>query len=100
MGAPVSREPVDSGLRRANIDTAKATRDRVAADMNVTKLQVSTWAADAFLTIGAAQQTVVEARAGVERARVLSQVLIRWHQTNCAREPMHRARKPNLRWCK
>jgi outer membrane protein TolC len=41
----------------------------------VTKLQVATAAADAFLTIAAAQQTVVAARAGVERARVLNEVI-------------------------
>jgi hypothetical protein len=43
--------------------------------VNVTKLQVATAAADAFLTIAAAQQTVVAARAGVERARVLNDVI-------------------------
>ena len=75
VGTLVSWEPIDFGLRQANVDIAKATRDRSAADLNVTKLQVSTAAADAFLTIAAAQQTVVAARAGVERARALSQVI-------------------------
>lgn len=74
-GALVSWEPVDFGLRQAIVDSAKATRDRAAADVNVTKFQVSTAAADVFLTIAAAQQTVVAAKAGVERARVLSQVI-------------------------
>src|SRR5262249_39993929 len=55
--------------------TAKAARDRAAAEVNVTKLQIATAAADAFLTIAAAQQTVVAARAGVERARVLNAVI-------------------------
>ena len=71
----VSWEPVDFGLRKANVETAKATKDRAAAEANVTKLQVATAAADAFLTIAAAQQTVVAARAGVERARVLNEVI-------------------------
>jgi outer membrane protein len=75
VGALVSWEPVDFGLRKANIETAKATRDRAAAEVNVTKLQVATTAADAFLTIAAAQQTVVASRAGVERARVLNEVI-------------------------
>ena len=75
VGGLVSWEPVDFGLRQANVDIAKAARARAAADVNVTKLQVSTAAADAFLTIAAAQQTVIAARAGVERARVLSQVI-------------------------
>jgi outer membrane protein TolC len=74
-GALVSWEPFDFGLRRSAVDTAKATRDRARADANVTKLQVATAAADAFLTIAAAQQTVIAARAGVERARVLDQVI-------------------------
>src|SRR5437762_2209145 len=75
VGTLVSWEPVDFGLRKANVETAKATRDRAAAEVNVTKLQVATAAADAFLTIAAAQQTVVAARAGVERARVLNDVI-------------------------
>jgi outer membrane protein len=75
VGTLVSWEPVDFGLRQANVDVAKAGRDRTAADVNVTKLQVASAAADAFLTVAAAQQTVVAARAGVERARVLSQVI-------------------------
>src|SRR5437588_11376860 len=45
VGALVSWEPIDFGLREANVDTAKAARDRAAADVNVTKLQVSTAAA-------------------------------------------------------
>jgi outer membrane protein TolC len=75
LGALVSWEPFDFGLREANVDVAKAGRDRTAAEVNVTKLQVATAAADAFLTIAAAQQTVVAARAGVDRARALSQVI-------------------------
>jgi outer membrane protein len=71
----VSWEPIDFGLRQATVDSAKAIRDRATAEVNVTKLQVSTAAADAFLTIAAAQQTVVAARAGVERARVLNEVI-------------------------
>src|SRR6266576_1750348 len=75
VGALVSWEPVDFGLRKANVETAKATRDRAAAEVNVTKLQVAAAAADGFLTIAAAQQTVVAAHAGVERARVLNNVI-------------------------
>src|SRR5882724_9170537 len=75
VGTLVSWEAVDFGFRKANVETAKATKDRSAAEVNVTKLQVATAAADAFLTIAAAQQTVVAARAGVERARVLNDVI-------------------------
>jgi len=45
------------------------------AQVNVTKLQVAAAAADAYLTILAAQQTVTAAKAGVERARVLNQIV-------------------------
>src|SRR5260370_32202352 len=75
VGALVSWEPVDYGLRREKVETAKATRDRTVAEVNVTKLQVAAAAADGFLTIAAAQQTVVAARAGVERASVLNNVI-------------------------
>src|SRR5437016_5510184 len=47
VGALVTWEPVDFGLRRANVEAAEAVRDRAAAEVNVTKLQVSIAAADA-----------------------------------------------------
>lgn len=74
-GGLLSWEPFDFGLRRANVETAMATRDRAAAEVNVTKLQVATAAADAFLTVAAAQQTVLAARAGVDRATTLNTVI-------------------------
>jgi outer membrane protein len=75
VGALVSWEPIDFGLRRATVDIAVARRDRTAAEVNVRKLQIATAAADAFLTIAAAQQTVLAARAGVDRASTLNQVI-------------------------
>lgn len=75
VGALVSWEPLDFGLRGATVSAAKATRDRANAEVNVTKLQVVATAADAFLTIAAAEQTVVAAKAGVERAQVLERVI-------------------------
>ena len=75
VGALVSWEPIDFGLRGASVDAAKATRNRANAEVNVTKLQVAGTAAEAFLTIAAAEQTVVAAKAGVERAQVLEQVI-------------------------
>src|SRR6266581_4983932 len=48
VGTLVSWEPIDFGLRRANVETAEATRNRATAEVNVTKLQVATAAADAF----------------------------------------------------
>ena len=73
VGALVSWEPFDFGLRNANVNVATSVRQQLSAQVNVTKLQVATAAADAFLTILAAQQTVTEARAGVDRATVLNQ---------------------------
>src|SRR5438309_8030625 len=64
VGTLVSWEPIDFGLRRASVDAAKATRDRAKAEVNVTTLQVAGTAVDAFLTIAAAEQTVVAAQAG------------------------------------
>ena len=73
VGALVSWEPFDFGLRRANVHVAQLARDRAQAQVAVTRLQAGIAAADAFLTIQAAQQTVLAARAGVERARVFNQ---------------------------
>jgi outer membrane protein TolC len=75
VGVLVSWEPIDFGLRRATVEHAKAARDRAAAEVNVTRLQVSTAAAEAFLTIVAGQQTLIAAEAGVERARVINEVV-------------------------
>lgn len=75
VGALVTWEPIDFGLRKANVETAQASKNKAAAEVNVTKLQVAVATADAFLTIAAAEQTVVAARAGVERERVLNDVI-------------------------
>lgn len=75
VGGLVSWEPIDFGLRKANVDLAKSVRDQLKAQVDVTKLQVATAAADAFLTILAAQETVTAARAGVDRARILNRTV-------------------------
>jgi outer membrane protein len=71
LGVFISWEPFDFGLRKANVQVAESVRERANADVAVTRFQVGVAAADAFLTILAAQQTVLAARAGVERARAL-----------------------------
>lgn len=73
VGTLVTWEPFDFGVRRANVDLAASVREQLSAQVNVTKLQVGTAAADAFLSILAAQETVTAARAGVDRAIVLNQ---------------------------
>jgi outer membrane protein TolC len=74
-GVLVSWEPFDFGLRKANVDIAEAARNRAGTQIAVTRLQVATAAADAFLTMLAARQTVTAARAGFERARVTHEVV-------------------------
>jgi outer membrane protein len=75
VGTLVQWEPFDFGLRRANVESALAARDRAGAQVAVTRLDATAAAADGFLTILAAQQTVTAAEAGVERARVLTEVV-------------------------
>jgi outer membrane protein TolC len=72
VGALVSWEPFDFGLRKANVDVASAARRELNAQVSVTRLQVATAAADGFLTILAAQESVTAARAGVDRAGTLN----------------------------
>src|SRR6266511_3979781 len=69
LGALVSWEPFDFGLRSATVGVAQSVRESANAQVGVTRLQVGTAAADAFLTIVAARQIMQAAAAGVERAR-------------------------------
>ncbi len=69
-GALLSWEPFDFGLRRAGVKVAETARNQAAADLAVTRLEVATGAADAFLTVLAAQARVRAAQANVERMRV------------------------------
>ncbi len=73
VGGLVSWEPFDFGARRARVDVARAARDRAEAESALQRLEVGTAAADAFLTVLAAQEVVKAAQASVERARVLDQ---------------------------
>ncbi len=74
-GVLVSWEPFDFGLRRANVAVARSAYSRAEAARAVTEFDVSSRAADAFLTALAAGQRVIASRAGVERSRVLDQVV-------------------------
>jgi outer membrane protein len=65
-------EPFDFGLRAARVDTARAQENQGTARVALTRLDVTAAAADAFLGLLAAQQTVQAAQANVERARVLA----------------------------
>ncbi len=74
-GVLVQWEPFDFGLRKANVAIAEAARNRAGAQVVLTRLEAATAAAEAWLTLLAAQQTVTAAEAGVARARVLNDVV-------------------------
>ncbi|MFN0112172.1 MAG: TolC family protein [Blastocatellia bacterium] len=74
-GLLFSWEPFDLGLRKAGIDLAKAQSKQAVAAEALTQLEVSAAAADAFLTLLAAEQTVRAATANVERAETLAKTV-------------------------
>jgi outer membrane protein len=71
VGALVSWEPLDFGLRRANDAIAEASRARSEAAWKRTEFEVAVETADAFLTLLATQETVRAAQAGVTRAEAI-----------------------------
>jgi outer membrane protein len=75
IGALVSWEPFDFGLRKANVETANAARAQYEAALKRTQFDVAVAAADAYLTIAAAQETVRAAQAGVERAGTVARTI-------------------------
>jgi outer membrane protein TolC len=75
VGMLVQWEPFDFGQRQAGVVAAQAARERAQAHVAVSRLQASASAADAFLSILAAQQMTLAAQAGVERARVLDRIV-------------------------
>lgn len=75
VGALVSWEPFDFGLRRANVEAASAARAQSEAALQRTRFEVAAAAADAYLTIAAAQETVRAAQAGVERSVTVARTI-------------------------
>jgi outer membrane protein TolC len=75
FGVLLNWEPFDLGLRGANVASAESTLQRSVAAADLTRLQVATAAAESFLNLVAADQTVRAATAAVERARVLYEVV-------------------------
>lgn len=69
-GMQVSWEPFDFGYRRATIQSAQATLSRTDAQVELTLLDVQTAAADAALSVLAAEQSMHAAQADVERRSV------------------------------
>src|SRR5882757_3847108 len=66
-GLLFSWEPFDFGYRGAKVDAARATRDRATAEACLTRLDVAVATVNAYLTVLAAQRTVLAAEADVER---------------------------------
>jgi outer membrane protein TolC len=75
VGATVTWEPFDFGLRSANVSAATAARTRSEATLKRTQFEVSVATADAFLTLAATQETVQAAQAAVNRSQSLYQVV-------------------------
>ena len=63
VGALVSWEPFDFGLREANVVAASAARKQSEAGARRTRFEVAVATADAYLTLIAAQETVRAAQA-------------------------------------
>lgn len=72
-GMLFSWEIFDFGLRKANVDQARAAKNQADAGAEATRLDVATAAADAFLAVLATQQSLHAAQANVERLRVFAE---------------------------
>jgi outer membrane protein TolC len=75
IGTLVTWEPFDFGLRRTGVAAASAARTQREAALRRTEFDVSAAAADAYVTLIAAQATVLAAQAGVDRADVLARTI-------------------------
>jgi outer membrane protein TolC len=72
LGALLSWEAVDFGQRKAAVDAARAQSAVARNQTTVTELDVASAAADAFLTVLAADESVRAARANVNRLEVFA----------------------------
>jgi outer membrane protein TolC len=70
-GLLVSWQPFDFGLRHANVEAARAAKDKADASVQRNQLEVTTAAADAYLTLIAAKQIEKSAAAAVDNWDVL-----------------------------
>lgn len=71
-GALLSWEPFDFGARKAQVNVARALTNQANAGVDVTRLDVATSAADAFLAALASREAVHAAEANVVRAQVFA----------------------------
>ena len=70
-GLLINWQPFDFGLRHANVEAASAARERANATVQRSELEVSSAAADAFLTVLAARQTQNSAQVAVDTWEIL-----------------------------
>ena len=70
-GVLVNWQPFDFGLRHARVESAAAARDRANANVQRSQLEVSSAAADAFLTVLAARQAQTAAQTAVDNWETL-----------------------------
>jgi outer membrane protein len=75
LGGLVSWEPFDFGLRRASVAVAEASRAQSEAALKRTEYEIAVAAADSFLTLAAAQETVLAAQAGVTRGETIARTI-------------------------
>jgi outer membrane protein len=75
LGVLVTWEPFDFGRRRADVLVADAARERSEATLQRTRLEIGVAAADAYLTLAAAQETVQAAQAGVDRSETVARTI-------------------------
>jgi len=71
VGTLVTWEPFDFGLRQASVDASTAAQAHADATLKRTQYDVAVAAADAFVTLLAAQETSRAAQAGVDGAEVI-----------------------------
>lgn len=71
-GTLFSWEPFDFGVRKAQVDVARAITNQAKANVTVTELDVATNAADAFMALAANEQAVRAAEANVFRAQAFA----------------------------
>ncbi|MEW5977664.1 MAG: TolC family protein [Acidobacteriota bacterium] len=75
VGLLVDWEPFDFGQRRSRVELAESGRRRADLSVARTQFEAATAAADSYLTVLAAQETVKAATASVERSRILLKVV-------------------------
>src|SRR3989449_7762904 len=71
-GVLLSWEAVDFGQRKASLDVARAQTSLAKSQTALTELDVASAAADAFLTVLAAEESVRAARANVDRLNIFA----------------------------